>query len=63
MPLSIPLGGDTEDEPPVLYNYRAAIVQLVHLMLYNCGTVVVQLQFYRRTAIEDPEYPNYSSFR
>lgn len=60
--LSTPLGGDTEDETSELYNYRAAIVQLVHLMLYNCGAVVVQLQLYRRTAIEHSEYPNYSSF-
>lgn len=62
MPLAIPLGGNTEDETSALYNYRAAIVQLVHLMLYNYGAIVVQLQLYRRTAIEYSEYQNYSQF-
>lgn len=60
--LSIFQGGVPEDETSALYNYRAAIVQLVHLMLYNCGAVVVQLQLYRRTAIEYSEYQNYSQF-
>lgn len=63
MPLTIPLGGDTEDETTALYNNKSAIVPLEHLMLYNYGAFVVQLQLYRRTAIEHSEYPNYSQFR